>query len=190
MKPLNALAIAALAFLALANPAFGQDLAPGQGATSFAMIGITSAESLRLNVVAFPPNPCVAELGFQDGNGNPVSITMTVNLEPGRSASLTVNGDTLVKGFGQRFEVRPVITAASTQYPPNPCVASAEVVENLLANTSTLVPAVQSYPPIPNFGMAGLTAFQTARLNVVAYPPDPASERSALLTAMARRLQR
>jgi hypothetical protein len=57
-----------------------------QGATNFPMIGITPGQTLQLNLVAFPPNPlyppgpCMAQLGFQDGNGKPLGTTETVTL--------------------------------------------------------------------------------------------------------------
>ena len=35
----------------------------------FGMIGLAAGETLRLNVVAYPPNPCVAQIGFRDANG-------------------------------------------------------------------------------------------------------------------------
>jgi hypothetical protein len=39
-----------------------------------------SWQTLQINVVAFPPNPCFAQLGFQDINGNPVGTTLNVAL--------------------------------------------------------------------------------------------------------------
>ena len=161
---------AVLAFaLTLAN------LASGQGTTSFPMIGITDAQSLQINIIADSTGPCVAELGFQNSSGASVGPTLSVDLVAGQSASMAVNGNTLVKGFAQRIELLPAFSP-STQYPPTPCHASAEVFENLLANTTTLVQGNPDYPYIVGSvynGPVGITLFQTARLNVVAYPPNP-----------------
>ena len=62
------------------------------------------------DVVAFPPDPCFALLGFQDANGNPLGTTSSVELGAGRSASLTLNGNSLPSVAGQRVEVHPVVT--------------------------------------------------------------------------------
>jgi hypothetical protein len=127
--------------------------------TNFAMMGITNAQTLQLNLVAFPPSPCIANLGFQDSNGNPIGPSMSaVTLAPGQSTSLSLSGLSLTKVLGQRVEVQPMITPGSTAPLSSSCVATAEVVEDLLENTSAFLPAVQ-YPPSPTFGMIGLTVF-------------------------------
>lgn len=165
-------ALTVLIILALSNAAFAQ------GATSFAMVGITRGQTLQINLVAwpptpiFPPTPCMAELGFQDSNGKQLGTTKIVTLNFGQSASLTLNGDTVAKGFGQRVEVQPVVTPEGT-FPPTPCFASAEVIDNLLGIPTVGVPGTVAWPPNPVFGMLSATAFQTVRLNVVAYPPTP-----------------
>jgi len=168
MKP-KLIVLASTMFLALVFPKFGW-----AQQTNFAMMGITNAQTLQLNLVAFPPSPCIANLGFQDSNGNPVGPSMTgVTLAPGQYTSLTLTGLSLTKVVGQRVEVLPMITPGSTAPLSSSCIATAEVVEDLLENTTAFLPAVQSWPPGPVFGMIGLTVFETARLNVVAYPPNP-----------------
>jgi hypothetical protein len=122
--------------------------------------------------VAYPPNPCFAELGFQDINGNPVGTTLNVALQAGQTASLAVNGNTLTNVFGQRVEVQPTVIITPNA-PPSQCDASAEVFDNLLEISSVLVPGTLGFAPSPEFGMVGLTLLQTGRLNVVAYPPVP-----------------
>jgi len=113
----------------------------------------------------------MAQLAFQDPSGNPLGTTKTVTLTTGQSASLALNGDNFVKP-GQRVEVLPIVVTEGT-YPPDPCFASVEVIDNVLAITTVGVPGAVSYPPTPNYGMVGVTSFQTVRLNVVAYPPTP-----------------
>src|ERR1700693_149524 len=86
-----------LVVLVLANGAWAQ------GATNFAMVGITRGQTLQLNLVAyppepiFPPTPCMAELRFQGSSGEPLGTTKTVTLNMGESASLTLSGDSFVK---------------------------------------------------------------------------------------------
>lgn len=173
MKKLTiCLSLAVLLLFTVVELAGAQTGAPQQGAINFTMIGITKGQTLQLNLVAYPPQPCIAQLGFQDSNGNVVGPTSSVSLNPGQSASVSVNGNALVKGAGQRAEVLPVVTSEST-YPSTGCIASAEVIDNLLGITSVGIPGSVGYPPQPIYGILGATPLQTVRLNVVAYPPVP-----------------
>lgn len=156
---------AALIALAIANVALAQ------GLTNFPMVGIARGQSLVLNLVAFPPSPCMAQLGFQNSSGSPVGPNETVTLAPGQSASLALNGNSLTTTIGQRVEVLPTVALSAAA--ANACVATAEVIDNLLGVTMVLVPGAVSFPPSPAFGMLGVTVLQTVRLNVVAYPPSP-----------------
>jgi hypothetical protein len=145
--------------------------APPANATNFPMIGITRGQTLQLNVVAFPTGPCYAQLGFQDSNGNPAGTTTSVTLQPGQSASLAINGNSLTNSLGQRVEVLPTVVPVAGIV--SSCGASAEVFDNLLGITSVLVPGAVGYPSNPDLGMLGVTVLQTVRVNVVAYPVDP-----------------
>jgi hypothetical protein len=145
-------------------------VAPG-GATNFAMIGITRGQTLQINVVAFPPDPCIAQLGFQNNSGNPVGTTTAVTLQAGESASLALNGNSLGSAAGQRLQVLPTVAPAVGV--ANGCQASVEIFDNVLGITSVLVPGTVNFPPSPALGMLGVTGLETVRLNVVAYPPDP-----------------
>ncbi len=151
-------------------------LAQAQGTPLFPTLGVTGLQTMRLNVVAVPPSPCVAILGFSDSNGAPVGGTLSVNLNTGQSASLDIAGNTLVRGLGQRVQVRPTITPNEREGGgADTCAATTEVFDTLTGVDRVLVnglPAVQ-VPPSPAFGMLGLGLFQTARLNVVATPPNP-----------------
>jgi len=152
---------------------------------NFGLVGLAFNQSLRINVVApatqpgFPPSPCAAALSFLDANGNPVGQSRSVNLDPGQSAWLDLNANTVLKQFGQRVELRPV----AITYPPDPCVVSAEVFDNFTAFSTLVIPATpvvvppgpnEIAPSPPNFGMQGLALGQVLRLSVVAYPPSPA----------------
>jgi hypothetical protein len=152
---------------------------------SFSLVGLAINQSLRINVVAptlqpgFPPSPCSAALSFWDANGNPVGPTRSVSLNAGQSASLDLNANALLERFGQRAEVRPI----AITYPPNPCIVSAEVFDNFTAFSILVVPATvvlvapgpsEIVPSPAQFGMQGLALGQVLRLNVAAYPPNPA----------------
>ena len=99
-------------------------------ATNFAMIGITRGQTLQINVVAFPPDPCIGQLSFVNSEGIQVGNPMPVQLVPGRAVSFDLPGSTVVTKLGQREEVRPVVTSSS-----GACVASAEVYANGLGIT-------------------------------------------------------
>ena len=62
---------------------------------------------MRVNVVAFPPDPCIGQVSFTDKNGNPIGSTLPVNLSPGTGTSLDLNADTLRLRLGQSIEVQP-----------------------------------------------------------------------------------
>ncbi len=100
----------------------------------FGMIGVTELQTVRLNVVAYPPDPCVGQLSFVNSQGVQVGNTLNVQLAPGQAAWLDLPGTTLVTKLGQRAEVQPVVTA-----PNGGCVASAEVWTNVLGATSIYI---------------------------------------------------
>jgi hypothetical protein len=165
MKPRIAIA---LLVLVLASLGWAQSL---PNTTNFPIIGVVRGQTLQINVVAFPPDPCFAKLGFQDVNGNPVGTTLSVSLQAGQSASLAVNANTLSGAIGQRVELLP--TVVPTAGIVNQCDASAEVFDDLLGGSSVVVPGSPGFAPFPEFGLVGVNVLQTVRLNVVAYPPDP-----------------
>jgi len=140
-------------------------------ATNFPMIGITRSQTLQINLVAYPVDPCFAQLGFQNSSGSAVGTTLRVTLQPGQSASLAINGNTLANSFGQRVEVLPTVVPNPNSAPG--CQASAEVFDSVLGITSVLVPGAVGYPLNPELGMLGVTVLQTVRLNMAAYPTDP-----------------
>ena len=154
--------------LALAIPSSAQSLPSN---TNFSMIGIVHGQTLQINVVAFPPDPCFAVLGFQDVNGNPLGTTLNVSLQAGESASLALNGNTLTSVLGKRVEVQPTVAVAAGV--TSRCNATAEVFDNLLGINSVVVPGALGFAANPLFGMIGVSEWQTVRVNVVAYPPDP-----------------
>ena len=123
---------------------FSLVLAPGAIAYPpqpvFGLQGVAWGQVLRLNVVAFPPVPirgvvCVAQLSFVDKLGNAAGPTpKMVNLSSGHADFLDVVGASLVAHFGQRAELRPVITMLPSAA-PSACVATAEVYDQFSGRT-------------------------------------------------------
>src|ERR1035438_10378609 len=156
-------------FIALATA----NVTLAQGPTNFPMVGITGAQTLQLNLVAYPPDPCsMVQLGFQNRNGVAVGPSETVTLQSGESMSLALNGNTLVPA-DQRVELLPTVSGMNGAATGASCVASVEVINNANGVTTVLAPGADGFPPTPAFGMLGVTSLQTVRLNVVAYPPVP-----------------
>jgi hypothetical protein len=97
---------------------------------------------LRLNLVAFVPDPvnpspCIAQLSFVDKLGHPAGpAPKMVNLSLGQADFLDVAGARLVAQFGQRAELRPVVTIVTTGA-PTVCAATAEVYDQFSGRTWT-----------------------------------------------------
>ncbi len=143
------------------------------GATNFPMLGITGSQTLKINVIAYPPDPCsMVQLGFKNHNGVAVGPSKTVTLQEGQSAALALAGSPLV-GADQRVELLATVAGINGTSTGPGCLASVEVIDNANGATTVLAPGAVGYPPSPAFGLLGVTSFQTARLNVVAFPPDP-----------------
>jgi len=140
---------------------------------TFGMVGIGEGQTLRLNVVAFPPDPCNGQIHFLDANGLPQPTPdKTVSLQPGEAASVSLRWAALGLPAVQRAELQPIVSVTS-----GACRATVEIF-----NTSTGMTTVAAPQPIPDrvnvnaqFGMVGITLGQIVRLNVVNYPPDPCS---------------
>jgi hypothetical protein len=104
----------------------------------FGMIGVTESQTVRVNVVAFPPDPCVGQLSFLNSHGASTGTALEVQLAPAQATSLDLPGSALVTKLGQRAEVQPVVVA-----PNGGCFAPTEVYLNGLGTTSVY------YPPDP-----------------------------------------
>jgi len=159
------------------------------GNPQFGMVGLAAGEVLRLNVVAYPPSPCHATIGFLNANGQVPQPEpgKTVSLAPGEAAFVDLPASALGIPFGGRREFQPVVTLQPQPDPgaPNACGASVEVFDALTG--LSLVATPQPDPSLPNvaprFGMVGLALGQVLRLNVVAFPPSPCSAAIGFLDA-------
>jgi hypothetical protein len=107
--PLKSLAGAALAFALSAPVLYSQTQPTPASAVDFGMIGLAESQTLRLSIIAYPPQPiyppspfCVAQLGFADGSGAAVGPTKTIDLAAGQGDWLDLRGGTLALPFGGR----------------------------------------------------------------------------------------
>jgi hypothetical protein len=126
---------------------FSLVLAPGATVTVnptpiFPLQGVAWGQVLRLNLVAFVPDPvnpspCIAQLSFVDKLGHPAGpAPKMVNLSLGQADFLDVAGARLVAQFGQRAELRPVVTIVTTgAAAPAVCAATAEVYDQFSGRT-------------------------------------------------------
>ena len=108
----------------------------------FGPIGEALGQIVRLNVVAYPPSPCTAQLGFVDLQGNTLgSAPRSVSLSPGQGTFVELPASSVVNQFGARVEVRPVITIVETPGVPSSfCAASAELYDTLTGLTWAYFP--------------------------------------------------
>ena len=153
------------------------DLAYAQSAPTatiaFPMMGIGFDQKLQVNVITFPPNPCAVLVTFYSAAGEVI-----VAFEQGDPDKPLRLGN-VVSSFPQRMEVRPEVTLTPpVGVSPSACAAqaTAEIFDNLSKTAWVVVPGL--IPPGPStmpiyLGPVGLTFEQTARLNVVAHPPNP-----------------
>jgi hypothetical protein len=150
-------------------------------AVEFPMIGIGFDQTLQLNVISLPSSPCAMQLAIFDSNGATVA---TVSVPPPETLKITYNSINFdyknqVSRFPQRKEFRPeVILTPPAGVAPSACQAqaTAEVFDNFARTDWVLTPGL--VPPGPQtmpiyLGPVGLIFEQTARLNVVAHPPNP-----------------
>jgi hypothetical protein len=156
------------------NPVLSQP-GPIQMPSAPGSIGVGLLESVRLSATAAASNSCIGILGYFDADGNPVGSSMDVNLAPGQSAFLDLNGDTLVRRLGQRAQVQPMITPAPGAV--GVCQPSVAVYSQLLGGTIAMnnpgpTQFGETSPGPIQFGAMGIVQGQTARLNAVAIPPE------------------
>ncbi len=128
----------------------------------FGMVGLTQGQSIRINVVNTapapdpnaPPDPCRVVLTFRDVNGQLFHndagnvVRRIVQLQGGESAALALNADDFARMFdgNGRLQLRPVVQIQQADgtngAPPDPCLPSAEVVNNANARTQFMLPFV------------------------------------------------
>ncbi len=114
--------------------------------------GVAAGQTMRLNVLALPPNPCDAILSFADQNGNPVGPNQQVSLNPGTGASLDLDANTLGLRLAQRAEIQPMVVptaeAPAAAQISSVCQASVEVFTRATGRTSTYQTATAQLPAV------------------------------------------
>jgi hypothetical protein len=158
-----------LVFAACADFVYAQS-APG-GTIAFPMVGIGFGQTLQVNVIGHPPNPCTPTI-FVYGQGGEVIVAF----EEGDPDKPLLLGSTV---SSRRLEVRPEVTLvppAGVSVTACRAQATAEISDHYSKTdwvaTAGLVPPGPNVMPI-YLGPVGLIFEQTARLNVVAHPPQP-----------------
>lgn len=128
-------------------------LQPGASVPGLAPQILAGGQTMRFDVLASPFDSCVAQVGFNDANGNPLIPSVLVNLAPGTGTTVDLNANALGFGLGREIEVQPVLTPtapAAAVAQNSVCIASVEVFDHLTGRTwshqSTMagLPAVQS----------------------------------------------
>lgn len=148
---------------ALADPQFG-------------MIGLAAGQTLRLNVVAYPANPCFATIGFLNANGvlPPNAALKQVSLGPGQADLVDLTAASVGMQAGQRREYRPIVTLLPVNDSASQCAASVEILDTATGfSQGVFPPDPVALDLSPQFGMVGIGLGQVLRLNLVAWPPDP-----------------
>lgn len=119
-----------------------------------------------------PGTPVEAQLGFLDMNGNLIGPTSRVTINPGETQSLDLNASQFVNQFGQRIEVRPVITFLPNPAGAAPAVeqlsASVQILDALSGFGTVLEPLAQPGASASSLVPQILAGGQTMRFNAVA----------------------
>jgi hypothetical protein len=111
-------------------------------------VGLGQIAHLVVGPVAVPPGvPVEANLALVDINGTNLVPPLTVTLTAGQTAALDFNADALIKAFGQRVEVRPVITPILTTLGNTVDLApETPTFQGLLTSPATAVPGTKGLP--------------------------------------------
>ena len=131
-----------------------QDVPPMVPTGQFGMMGAIRGEVARLNVsninIDLLPPPCRATLAFVDANGDVLlrpdgsPVRREVTLAAGQSAFLQFHAANFIGRDETRLNFRPVIqvTPPDSLVPPDPCVASLEIIESATGQTRLVTPGV------------------------------------------------
>jgi hypothetical protein len=142
-------------------------------AFDYGMVGIGFAQEAQLHLVSVPSptisvevaaaaaTTCHATLRFLDGSGQVVTnrrgvpITKDVDIAPGGSAELTLDGSNFVS-LGSRLLLRAQVSSPTVNgFPPDPCLnftSDLEIVNAESARTSHFVSpaAIHGFNPQPD----------------------------------------
>ena len=163
-----------LALNSFIEPAHAQS-APSS-TIEFPMVGIGFGQTYQLNIISF--NPCGLQLTIFDSMGTTVK-----QFVPGNSTFGSMTFDHPASAFPLRKQLHGVVTLRPATTSPCQAQATVEVFDDLtrtdwLVTPGLIPPGPQQIPPGPPtmpifLGPLGLIFEQTARLSVVAHPPNP-----------------
>jgi len=143
----------------------------------FPPVGVGFGETLRVNV--HPPSPCIWDLLITLDDGSPV-VNMNFNLATPTISTYPFDGNQVSPTLGSRIELLVSLTVSTPTTAASTCqpTGSVEILETATGLTSLVVAPIQIPPgptqaTYPVFGPAGMGTLQTARLNILAHPPNP-----------------
>ena len=146
-RALNLLALALLVLATVFQSASAQTRTTLSRSTG--MIGITSNQTARINVVRDDPfffdDPFLrVELSFVDSDGN-ILAQKVYEVGAGKAAFLDLNGRDVVGSGLNRLQLRAVVKFVGTPdtLPAENCIPTLEVIDNNTGETRFLLPAVQ-----------------------------------------------
>jgi len=140
------------------------------------MVGMTSTQTARLNIVQIPvdpgsppSSPCAAVLNFYDSSSNLLNSKDVTSLSDGQTAYLDLNGNTLMSNNSAAFtngraEIRAeVVNLLDPLLPPDPsrCVVSLEVFDTATGATSVL----WAHSPMPTLSTSSNDTQESAALD-------------------------
>ena len=166
--------LAVLLVLLSVYTGLAQAQAPAPTIITFPMVGLGHEQTLRVNLLPTVV-PCDGQVLVTDVNGTTKEF-LNFDFQNLSVISMQWTGNGIApKEFPNRAELYTVVTLTPPAGSVTPCSARAslELYDNLAEFTSLVVsPPPQTLPVPPTFPPAGLGYLQTARLNVVAHPPQ------------------
>jgi hypothetical protein len=109
-------------------------------------VGVGFLQTVRFNVAALPPNPCLGTLSFADVEGNAIRGPSPVRLTAGQSTFVDLPG-TAVPSDSGHGEVMAAFTPAAGAA-PGACVPSVEVYDQLTGGTQAILAPSRDPGPI------------------------------------------
>jgi hypothetical protein len=101
-------------------------------------VGLGLLQTVRLNVVAYPPDSCAGILSITDLNGNPLVTPNQVNLTAGQATYIDLPGANVLPKLGQHGEVLASFVPAPGAV-TGLCIPSVEVYDQLTGRTQAIL---------------------------------------------------
>ncbi len=112
---------------------------PGLPAVQFGPVGVGFLQTVRLNVVAYPPDPCFGTLSFTDVEGNPIRGSTPVRLTAGQATFIDLPGTAVPSDSGHGEVMAQFAQAVGAG--PGACIPSVEVYDQLTGTTQAIMPS-------------------------------------------------